>query len=421
MKMKRMKITASAAVVGVILVLVLLTGLSCSRSQRFRLVKAVKGPFHIKVHAVGQLKSAVSLHVGCPSIRRMWSYTISFMAPEGKGVKAGDSILSFDAKELMERMQLKQSELDTAQKELEKIRLVEQEKKERLELELAESRVKTKKSKQKTKQPEELVSMNELKKLRMDLELAEMQEKLISGRVKNQISGMKTLIHTQQVKVKRLEKEVRELQASIEKMKVKAPKAGMVVYALDWEGNKKVVGDRCWWGENIMELPDLTQMQVKAAIPEPQAGKVKIGLEVEIRLDSNPDRVFKGKLKELGRIFRTKSHDQPAIVFDAIIDILDPDPENMRPGMAAGVDIIVSSKENVLQVPEAAVIYHEKGLFVWKKGFAGKKMIPVTIGARSGGMVEVLAGLKENDRVLIRTTGEEAGTGRGTRGSGENR
>jgi multidrug efflux pump subunit AcrA (membrane-fusion protein) len=69
--------------------------------------------------------------------------------------------------------------------------------------------------------------------------------------------------------------------------------------------------------------------------------------------------------------------------------------------MAAGVDIIVSSKENILQVPESAVIYHEEGLFVRKKSFLSKKMVPVTLGVHSGGMVEVLTGLKENDRVII--------------------
>jgi multidrug efflux pump subunit AcrA (membrane-fusion protein) len=93
------------------------------------------------------------------------------------------------------------------------------------------------------------------------------------------------------------------------------------------------------------------------------------------------------------------------MVFDATITIKDPDPELMRPGMAAGVDIIVSSRENVLQVPEAAVIYREEGLFVWREGFMGKKMVPVTIGARSGDMVEVLAGLKENDQVIIMAKG----------------
>jgi len=392
----------AAAVVGLLLIM---GSISCSRSQNTRMVKVVKGPFFIKVHAIGQLKSTASTYIGCPSIRRMWRYTISFMAPEGKEVKPVDVILSFDTKVLQEQYMLKKSELETEKKELEKICLVEQEKKDTFILQLAEAQVNKEKAKRKAMQPEEFIAMNEAKKLRMDLELATLEEELSQSRVENQTVGMKTLLHTQKSKVKQLENRVNELQESIARMKIKAPKPGIVVYAADWRGRKKAVGDSCWVGENILELPDLTQMQVAAVISEPQAGKVKRGLPVEIRLDSNPDRVFKGEVKKLGRIFRTKSHDQPAIVFDADITIEDPDPGMMRPGMAASVDIIVSSKENVLQVPETAIIYRGNGLFVWKKGFLGKKMVPVAIGARTGSMVEILDGLKENDRLVIMAEG----------------
>ncbi|MEN6312328.1 MAG: hypothetical protein ABFD80_12410, partial [Acidobacteriota bacterium] len=85
---------------------------ACSRSgARLRVVKVVRAPFDLKIHATGQLQSAASFYVGCPSVERMWRYTISFMAPEGRPVKAGDLILSFDPRELMQRLQLKQSEL----------------------------------------------------------------------------------------------------------------------------------------------------------------------------------------------------------------------------------------------------------------------------------------------------------------------
>jgi HlyD family secretion protein len=398
--LKKSKIIITAAIVVVLMALMMAAG-SCSGSSEFRVVKVKKGPFLITVHAVGQLKSVSSIYIGCPPIRRFWNYMISFMAPEGKSVKQGDSILRFDAKELREKFMVKQSELETSKKELEKIKLVEQETKDNFMLKIAEAQMKEKKGKRKALLPDDVIAMNEIKKIRMDLELAEMQVQLFRSRVKNQTQRMNTLLHTQQSKIKELESQVNEYQQAIEKLNVKAPRAGILVYAVDWRGRKKNVGDRCWIGSKILEMPDLSQMQVAAVIPEPEAGKIKEGLDVEIRLDSNPDRVFKGKVKTLGRIFRTKSHDQPAIVFDVTIDILDPDPELMRPGMAAGVDIIVSSKENILQVPESAVIYHEKGLFVRKKSFWAKKMVPVTLGMRSGGMVEVLTGLKENDRVII--------------------
>jgi multidrug efflux pump subunit AcrA (membrane-fusion protein) len=77
--------------------------------------------------------------------------------------------------------------------------------------------------------------------------------------------------------------------------------------------------------------------------------------------------------------------------------------------MAAGVDITVSSKKNSLQVPEAAIVYGERGPMVWRKGFLSQALTPVTIGARSSGMVEILSGLSENDSVVIR----EGTTGRG--------
>jgi HlyD family secretion protein len=137
-------------------------------------------------------------------------------------------------------------------------------------------------------------------------------------------------------------------------------------------------------------------------ILEVQAGRVKVGQPAEVRLDSNPDRVYKGVVSSLGRVFRVKSDSQPAIVFDAVIDLSESDPGLMRPGMAAGVDITISSKKDSLQVPEAAIVYGERGPMVWKKSFLSRKLTPVTLGARSAGMVEILSGLLENDRVAVR-------------------
>lgn len=372
----------------------------CSSNGSSRVVKAVKGPFFIKVHATGQLKSQVSTKIGCPVVMNMWEYTISFMAPEGKNVKAGDRIISFDTKKLREELQVKQSELQTAKKELEKNRLIEQEQLDNLVLQIAEAKVKKEKALRQSQQPANLAALNDVKKLKMDMEMATLQEKLLLSRLKNQKTGSKTRIRKQESKIQSLENLVKELQAAMARMTVKAPKAGVVVYT-SRRGEKKAVGDNVWFGEKIIELPDLTKMQVTAVIPEPEAGKIKTGQAAEIRLDSNPDKVYQGSIKSLGRLFRTKSWDQPAMVFDAVIDIRQPDAKIMRPGMAAGVDIIVSSKDNVLQIPEDAIVYQEEGLFVYKKSFMGKKKQPVAIGARSGGMVEILEGLDDGDRVIV--------------------
>jgi HlyD family secretion protein len=386
-----------------------LASVGCSRSGKDSVVKVVKAPLDIKVHATGQLQSAASLFVGCPSVERVWQYTISFMAPEGKAVKEGDMILSFDAREIMQRLQLKQSELDTALKELQRMQLTERQTRENLALQYEQDKVNKQKAVRKADYPEDLIAPMELEKRKMELELADLQEKLAQNRLANQISGMASRIQVQESKASLLKAQVDRLQRDVQTMNVLAPKAGLVVYTPDWDGKKKVVGDTCWMGDTILELPDLGRMQMKAVILEVQAGRVKVGQPAEVRLDSNPDRVYKGQVTSLGRVFRVKSDSQPAIVFDAVIDLSESDPGLMRPGMAAGVNITISSKDNVLQVPDAAVVYREKGAAVWKKGLLSSELTPVTLGARSSGMVEILTGLAQNDSVVIRSGGAGAG------------
>lgn len=407
--MKRNSVPALAAAAALLMALAL--GLAgCSRSGKDSVVKVVKAPLDIKVHATGQLQSAASFFVGCPSVERVWQYTISFMAPEGKAVKEGDMILAFDAREIMQRLQLKQSDLDTALKELQRMQLTERQTRENLALQYEQEKVNKQKAVRKADYPEGLIAPMELEKRKMELELADLQEKLAENRLANQISGMASRIQVQESKAGLLKAQVERLQRDIQTMNVLAPKAGLVVYTPNWDGKKKAVGDTVWFGDTVLELPDLGRMQMKAVILEVQAGRVKVGQPAEVRLDSNPDRVYKGEVMSLGRVFRVKSDSQPAIVFDAVIDLSESDPELMRPGMAAGVNITISSRDNVLQVPEAAIVYREKGAAVWKKSLLSNELTPVALGARSSGMVEIVSGLAPNDSIVIRSG--TAGAGR---------
>lgn len=396
-----MKMKSNRILTLVFMGLILALGTACSSSGNSRVVKAVKGPFLVKVHAVGRLKSVDSTYIFCPAVSRIWSYTISYMAPEGKKVKAGQPILRFDAKELNQRLMVKTAEMETAKKELERTRLVEEDKKKDLELSLVDARKEKGKAERKASGPEDLIALKEIQKIRIDFELSKLNEKLAKSKLENQLLSMRTNIRTLEARILRLANEIRDLQTGIAKMNVKAPKDGMVVYASGRRNSKSAVGERAWVGKKIMEMPDLTTMEVAAVIPESMAGKVSQGLDAEIRLDSNPDRVFKGKVKSLGRIFRTKANDQPAIVFDALISIDKPDPELMRPGMAASIDIIISSVADVIQLPESAILYRANGMYVWQKTLFGKKLSAVTVGGLSAGMVEILSGLSEGDRVMI--------------------
>ncbi len=365
-----------------------------------------QGPFATVVEANGEMQSSASVTISCPKIPHMWDFSVSFLVPEGSEVKEGQPLVGFDAKKLNDRLAVRESSLASNKKELEKIKLVEQEALERDTLEVSEAKVDVAKFQRKVETPPELVAHLELRKHRYDLELAEGRLELAQSRLSNQRKKMVSRISEHESQVKMISREVETLKKHIQMMTIKSPKSGMVVYR-KWGDGKLARGDTVWLGRPLLDLPDLTKMEVAAVVAERDAGRVAIGQKVNVRLDANPDRTFVGTIESLGSIFRHKSKDKPSIVFDAMVRIETPDPELMKPGMAARLEILVEQDENVLQIPERLIDYDESGSYVKLLGALGKtNRRAITLGRRSAGVVEIREGLKENDQILISPAGE---------------
>ncbi len=79
------------------------------RDERWVVVEATQ--FMRRIAASGELRSANAVSIGPPQIRRMWRFTVSRMAPEGKAIDKGAPIVSFDTRSLDEKLELRRSEL----------------------------------------------------------------------------------------------------------------------------------------------------------------------------------------------------------------------------------------------------------------------------------------------------------------------
>ncbi len=393
------------AIAGLALGLGLRSSAARASEQRVR-----KTRLTFRVKATGQLASAASLTISPPLVPYMWDYTVTQLAPEGKSVAVGQPLVSFDAKKLAERAQLKSAELAEAEKELEKVKLEEQERLDGLLLQQADQAMKEAKAARKLEVPPDLLARLELEKNRLDYDLAREESRLIAAQIEVQKINLEAQVQAARNKVERTRRELATTQDSIRRLNVQAPRAGFLVYVPGWNGKKVAQGDNVWFGQNILEIADLTKMRVDAVIPEPDAAVVRAAQSVEIRLAANPDRLFHGRIQSLGRIFRTKSYDKPSMVFDAVVAIDKPDPEIMRPGMAADIVVLATSSEPVPVVPEEAVHFTTQGPRVTvRRDGEGAREVPVKLGRRSPPMVEVLAGLAEGDEVIVPTSTRPAG------------
>ena len=154
---------------------------------------------------------------------------------------------------------------------------------------------------------------------------------------------------------------------------------------------------------------DLTKMQVDSSVAEADIGKIRVGQPVEFTVDAYPDSPFQGSVSEIRNAPITV---QNVVTYDVVVKVDNPEMK-LKPGMTANVSIIVSSKKNVLRIPNAALRFRpsekrdmakqkEKGNGVWVLENKTLKRIAVTTGISDGMYTELLSDkIREGQELIV--------------------
>jgi multidrug efflux pump subunit AcrA (membrane-fusion protein) len=197
----------------------------------------------------------------------------------------------------------------------------------------------------------------------------------------------------------RAEGRVAALEASMDKMMVKAPQDGVVIYRTSWRDEKKKVGDTVWMQETILSLADLSEMDALGDVDESDAGPLAPGQKVTLRLEARPDVDLQGTIRSIGRTVRRKSWRLPTKVYRVEIALGKTDPTFMRPSMRFRGEIESARIGGLLLVPREAVFLRPTGPVAWAKRTLGFKETPVELGRGNRGVIEVRSGLRDGDLV----------------------
>lgn len=360
----------------------------------------------VGAEVTGTLQAVQSTLLGPPQLSDVWDYKISFMAPEGKTVQPGEPVLGFDVSELQSRLQERSAARDTAEKELEKRSTDLQIRRGDEQMLLAEAQAKLRRAALKAGVPPELVAANELREKRTDLNLAQREILFRQDRLRLLDEQGRAELEALRKKRDIAAARVRETETAIRRMTVAAPREGTVVYVSD-RGEKKKVGDSCWRGDRVIEIPDLRRMRAEGQIDEADAGRVAPGQRVALRLDAHPDVLFAGRVRTIRDSVQRKSRGNPLKVVEVTIDLDRTDPQRMSPGMRFVGTVEIERVARALVVPSEAVFSRPEGPVVYLR--SGDEARP-RLGRRNGRFVEILSGLREGDRVALRDPGAEEGS-----------
>ncbi|MEO8159945.1 MAG: efflux RND transporter periplasmic adaptor subunit [Arenimonas sp.] len=175
----------------------------------------------------------------------------------------------------------------------------------------------------------------------------------------------------------------------VDKALIRAPFSGVT-------GLRKVnVGDYVVAGQELVDLVGLDQLELDLRAPEVVLSSLAVGQRVDFGVDSFRDEMFTAQLVAIAP---TVDAGGRSASLRARID----NPERkLRPGMSARVRIVLATNAQALLVPEQAIVPmgEQKNVYVVVAGKA--KLLPVTIGLRQPGTVEITSGLKDGDQVIV--------------------
>ena len=225
----------------------------------------------------------------------------------------------------------------------------------------------------------------------------------------NKTDSARAQVTNSQAKIKQGEAQVAQMKATLDQLEqqlgytyVTSPMDGLVlsrdVEVGDAVSSILVLGSTATL---VMTIGDTREVYVKGKVDESDIGKVYLGQPARIKVESFKDKTFTGKVTKISPMGTEKDN---VTTFEVRVSISNPGGE-LKAEMTANAEILLEEHHNTLMVPEGALIYDkDKKAFVETPDSSakdGKRKVPVTVGISNGAKAEILAGLKQDQQVVL--------------------
>ncbi|WEK48835.1 MAG: efflux RND transporter periplasmic adaptor subunit [Candidatus Kaistia colombiensis] len=187
-------------------------------------------------------------------------------------------------------------------------------------------------------------------------------------------------------------------QALVDYKSVKAPFSGRI-------GIRQVdLGQYLPAGTTIVTLQQLDPIYVDFYVPQQALASIRKGQPVSVKVDTFPDRIFKGEVSSINAQVDTATR---TVQIRASVENKD---FRLLPGMFATVDIETAASQRYVTLPQTAIAYNSYGDIAYLIDDKGKdangqpqlfaRQAFVTTGPTRGDQVAILDGVKDGETVV---------------------
>jgi len=371
-----------------------------------------RGTFEIVIPAFGELQAAKSTPIVVSPESRFALQTIAWMAPEYSMVKSGDVVIRLASTEIPDLLRSEEAEMSKLNLEIaQKEKQLEKEKND-LTGQISVTSIQRELADVYAARDETIYSRNKIIEDAIDLNYQTIRERYyqqertqLEKRIAAELQLLQSKVRAHQVKIK-------QYQDQLNNLEIRAPHDGMLIIDKTWRGEKYRVGMTAYSGLKLGSLPELSVMEAKVFVLESEASGLKENLPISVSLDYEPGRIFTGKVAGIDTIAKPLTEDTPLKYFEVRASLDVTDPRLMMPGVQVRASIFVERLDNVIAVPNQALVFEGDKAFVYvRKGSKAQKR-PVEMGARSLTQTVITKGLEEGRQILLGNPGTSAKGGR---------
>ena len=205
-------------------------------------------------------------------------------------------------------------------------------------------------------------------------------------------------LRVQEAKVNQFEAKVSNIRAQLSKAVIRSPLFGIVTK------QDAQVGEIVAANAALVSVISSDLLEVEANIPEIDIGKVELDKNVRITLDAFPGEVYNGKVFFIDP---AETLVDGVVNFKVKVSFNQPDPR-IKSGLTTNLVIETVKKSGVLVLPAYAIWETETGVLAKKQEGDSVRDVAITIGVRGqNGLVEIISGLNEGDKVLSSSFGDK--------------
>jgi multidrug efflux pump subunit AcrA (membrane-fusion protein) len=318
-----------------------------------------RGAYEQEILLTGELRAVRSVSIKAPETS-LFQMRIQFLADEGRWVKQGDPLLTFDSASLTAQVRdLETSILDARTREVAKRAEIASALKD-LEIRLAEAEHEARRTSLLAGVDQEVLSRKVWSERQVASEAADKTLRETRDRIRLTRARGRAELDVLAIDREKLERDLITARRDLDLLAIRAPADGLVVHERRQENNQRFQeGDSCWPGQGLVQLPDLSEMEVVFTVHEVDAPLLAEAMPVHVTLDAFPGRALDGSVRRIPSMAVKRADESRVSVFKVVASLSETWAGEMKPGMSALGRVAVGRREDVPLLRRAATTWRD--------------------------------------------------------------